>query len=116
MKRLGIILLTICVLVGCANPSAGRTSASSTKSLARSAADETLKADIVKFIGMVESGRGGSAPLTVIDIIDIRPVGPGTPAKETWLIDRKGKIVRYEITMTPSQRGGTDLSINGPFE
>lgn len=112
MIRLLCTLLLLACLSGCASDD--KSARTSNKPL-MSRADEKLEADIKKTIGLVEQTHGGVYDPVVV--IDIKQLNDGTPARESWFIDRKGKTVRYDITMMPTQRTGKiELNVQGPYE
>ena len=73
-------------------------------------ADSTLQRDVRQMIGVFEHATGGSASPNVVDTLYVKR--DGNVWVETWVVDRDGTRVEYEVTFHPSPRGGTDFGVS----
>ena len=73
-------------------------------------ADWTLQRDVRHLLGFIEHTEGGSTPPNVVDTLYVRR--DGNEWVETWVVDRNGTRVEYEVSFRPSPRGGTDFTIS----
>ena len=72
-------------------------------------ADAILQSDVMRMIGMFESADGGSKQPIFISASGASK--SGTTVVEHWIVDSNGKKVTYEVTFTPSPRGGVDFGV-----
>ena len=72
-------------------------------------ADWRLQREVKRVIGLLEASAGGSNPPNVVDTHDVKSDGKWWV--ETWVVDRSGTRVEYQVGFRPSPRGGTDLSV-----
>jgi hypothetical protein len=80
----------------------------------RTAADEKLKADILKSIGGAEEKAGGPAAPNVIEVRLMPKANAGY--NEIWVVSRDGKKIAYTVAMSASPQGGVDFRLSGPWE
>ena len=73
-------------------------------------ADWTLQRDTRTLIGFYEHSAGGSMQPNVVDTALVKRDASGWV--ETWVVDRNGTRVDYEVSFRPSPRGGTDISVS----
>ena len=72
-----------------------------------------LQRDIKRMIGVFEKAYGGSNPANVVDTRYVKN-DEKKGRVETWVVDRSGTRVEYEVSFRPSPRGGTDFSVKLP--
>ena len=84
-------------------------------SLQATAANAELQRDILAKIRYIQQGWGDIAWPTLLGVEEVA-IEAGRPTKESWFVKMGDSAVRYDITMTPSPRGGTDFSVTGPLE
>jgi hypothetical protein len=80
----------------------------------KSAADAQLAADIGAMIAQKEAKFGGEPTPRVLQTRFV-----STSAKETreiWSIARGEKRIAYVVFFSPSDKGGTDFGVDGPWE
>ena len=73
-------------------------------------ADSTLQRDVRGMIGIYEAADGGSEPANVVDTRFV--TRDENRWVETWIIDRDGTQVEYNVQFRPSPIGGTDFTIS----
>lgn len=81
---------------------------------AKTAADAQLATDIGAMIAQKEAKFGGeSAPR----VLETRLVS-ATPkeTREIWTVARGEKRMAYVVFFSPSDKGGTDFGVSGPWE
>src|ERR1041385_8141084 len=77
-------------------------------------ADAALQKDVLKLIGLIEKGRGGESSPRLLGVRKMP--GSGNSVKELWFVEPAGGAARYEVTLNPSARGGTDFQVHGPVD
>lgn len=75
------------------------------------AADARLQSDVMGMIGVLESAEGGSKQPIFVSASDAGKAAAGPTVIEHWIVDSDGKKVTYEVTLTPSPRGGVDFGV-----
>lgn len=79
----------------------------------KTAASPVLQRDILQLIFGLDSGDDkecNQRKLVNTEIVIPPTSANGFRSVERWTIDRCGKPIRYQVTMNPSPRGGTDFS------
>ena len=143
IRKFVICLILLCTLDGCAtNSTAERGAALANKELEQrgspfrwsstsfndgsatlhrelignpctTAADATLKHDVMASIGQAEAQSGGSASPA---LIETRCVSfDKSQINEVWVIARGGDKIAYTISLRPQATGGTDFELRGPW-
>ena len=95
------LALAFATLAGCLSPQLpGETSTGG-----------VLAADILRHVESFERALGYPG-FTEDRVVNTEIVGiDGETVTERWTVSRDGEEVHYVITLTPSPRGGTDISI-----
>jgi len=81
---------------------------------AKTAADAQLVGDIEGMIAQKEAKFGGESTTRVLETRFV-----STSAKETreiWSVARGEKRIVYVVVFSPSDKGGTDFGVSGPWE
>ena len=94
-------IVAACSLLGCATP--GQTKA-----------NYQLQGDIQSLINANELAHGHVFAGRVVDTKVIST--EGQTVTEHWIVKRGDHNVTYEIKLTPSPRGGTDIRVGMPKE
>ena len=81
---------------------------------AKTAADAELSADIGTMIGRKEAKFGGASTPRVLETRLVSATPKGT--REIWTVARGDKRIAYVIYFVPSDKGGTDFGVDGPWE
>jgi hypothetical protein len=127
MKKYFLILIFISVLVSCKKPIQFCGSLDEINQFkSESLANEELTRDTLENLrnmetalrGKGEKGISTGLPNIISKIMVSPPNDTGdffTGAwSENWIVQREGYCVLYNITFIPSEKGGTDISINYP--
>jgi hypothetical protein len=80
-----------------------------------SAADQTLKSDVLKNIGVAESKYGGVSSPELIETRCVSVARAPLLVYEVWVIKRGNDKIAYNVSMKSSATGGVDFSIHGPW-
>jgi hypothetical protein len=117
MKRIILSISSLIMFVGCATTPIQSTSTSY--------ADDILKKDVLAQIKTVENsctllGQKGIPAMGMPEVVYYTPtVIPKTSTdswEEIWSIQRKGYVVKYKITFTPTpSQGGCDIKASALF-
>jgi hypothetical protein len=80
----------------------------------KTVASPVLQRDILQMILALDSGadKNCNQRKIVNTEIFITPTSANSfTAVEHWTLDRCGKFIAYQVTMSPSPRGGTDFTV-----
>jgi hypothetical protein len=112
MKRRSLLALAAVVLTFALAGCAGRPL---TGIPGESLTDATLSRDTYRNIGIIEKAQNGNFNPRILNTKIVEPPAtPGGPWKEQWTVSHHGTPVEYNLTFTPSPRGGTAIAIKAP--
>lgn len=75
-------------------------------------ANTELRTDVLNKIAVLQQGWGNNNAPNLLGV-KLESVSQNS-TKESWFIKQDDEAIRYEVTMTPNPKGGTDLEIQGP--
>ena len=77
-------------------------------------ADTELRRDVLEKIRFIQQGWGRiETPV----LLGVKPVSTsGDAIRETWFVKHDGGAARYDVTLLPSEGGGTHFSVTGPLD
>ena len=77
-------------------------------------ADAELERDVLEKIRFIQQGWGRiETPV----LLGVRPVNTsGGAIRETWFVKHDDGAARYDVTLSPSEGGGTHFAVTGPLD
>jgi hypothetical protein len=84
-------------------------SAAQSDALNSSAADATLRNDLIQAIGVKEAASGHTGSIAITKVVQLPK--QGTAYVEEWTVEVHGVTTTYKIVLTPASDGGVDYAI-----
>lgn len=113
IMQLGIIFLLFFMaaqdIQSKANTTQNTSSATQSDALNNSAADATLRNDLIKAIYVKEAASGHTGSMAVTKVVQLPK--QGTAYVEEWTVEVHGVTTTYKLVLTPASDGGIDYLI-----